>query len=214
MWLFIQMSSKPVRFTICFSSEIKRSIHRYALVLLSLCAVGWIIIIHINSIVMTHHNHFSLHWNCNCWFLIIYFDSFFHFNFFFCAGKVKICCTKCQKKCSGEVLRVAEKYFHKQCFQCHSCRKSLAAGGFFSKDNTYYCTSDYQKLFGTKCAACNLYVEGEVVSTMGNTYHQSCFTCSRCTQPFQSGSKVSKTMMWSAKCNSNLFIFYFLLLMK
>lgn len=36
-----------------------------------------------------------------------------------------------------------------------------------------------------------MYVEGEVVSTMGNTYHQKCFTCSRCNKPFQSGSKVS-----------------------
>lgn len=91
------------------------------------------------------------------------------------------------------MLRVAEKYFHKQCFQCHTCRKSLASGGFFSKDNIYYCTGDYQKLYGTKCAACKQYVEGEVVSTMGNTYHQKCFTCSRCIQPFQSGSKVTNT---------------------
>jgi len=108
-------------------------------------------------------------------------------------GKNKICCTKCQKKCSGEVLRVADKYFHKQCFQCSSCSKSLASGGFFSKDSTFFCISDYQKLYGTKCAACKTYVEGEVVSTMGNTYHQKCFTCSRCNQPFQSGSKVTNT---------------------
>lgn len=107
------------------------------------------------------------------------------------AGKTKIYCAKCTKKCSGEVLRVTDKYFHKTCFQCTTCNKSLAAGGFFSKDNAYYCTSDYQKLYGTKCAACKQYVEGEVVSTMGNTYHQKCFTCSRCQQPFQSGSKVN-----------------------
>lgn len=106
-------------------------------------------------------------------------------------GKSKIYCAKCQKKCSGEVLRVTDKYFHKSCFQCVKCSKSLAAGGFFSKDGNYYCTIDYQKLYGTKCAVCNLYVEGEVVSTMGNTYHQKCFTCTKCVQPFESGSKVS-----------------------
>lgn len=108
-------------------------------------------------------------------------------------GKNKIYCAKCQKKCSGEVLRVTDKYFHKSCFQCTTCSKSLAAGGFFSKGGAYYCTLDYQKLYGTKCAACKLYVEGEVVSTMGNTYHQKCFTCSKCHQPFQSGSKVTNT---------------------
>lgn len=113
--------------------------------------------------------------------------------FFLNLGKNKICCSKCTKKCSGEVLRVAEKYFHKQCFQCSQCFKSLASGGFFSKDNIFYCTQDYQRLYGTRCAACKKYVEGEVVSTMGHTYHQRCFTCSRCSQPFQSGSKVSSS---------------------
>lgn len=123
-------------------------------------------------------------------FFFIIFNSFIDLS-----GKAKICCTKCQKKCSGEVLRVTDKYFHKQCFQCSACKKSLAAGGFFSKDGSFYCTLDYQRLFGTKCAACKQYVEGEVVSTMGNTYHQKCFTCSRCNKPFQSGSKVSETEM-------------------
>ncbi|XP_058466451.1 actin-binding LIM protein 3 isoform X1 [Malaya genurostris] len=108
-------------------------------------------------------------------------------------GKTKIQCSKCQKKCSGEVLRVTDRYFHKTCFQCMKCNKSLATGGFFSKDGAYYCTLDYQKLYGTKCSACGQYVEGEVVSTMGNTYHQKCFTCSKCKQPFQSGSKVTNT---------------------
>lgn len=109
------------------------------------------------------------------------------------SGKTKIYCAKCQKKCSGEVLRVGDKHFHKSCFQCSKCKKSLATGGFFTKEGEYYCIPDYQKLFGTKCAACKLYVEGEVVSTMGNTYHQKCFTCSKCRNPFQSGNKVTNT---------------------
>ncbi|TMW39866.1 hypothetical protein DOY81_015054, partial [Sarcophaga bullata] len=103
--------------------------------------------------------------------------------------KQKIYCAKCDKKCSGEVLRVADKHFHKACFQCCQCKKSLATGGFFTKDGAYYCIPDYQRLYGTKCAACSNYVEGEVVSTMGKTYHQKCFTCSKCKQPFKSGSK-------------------------
>ncbi|XP_017480881.1 PREDICTED: actin-binding LIM protein 3, partial [Rhagoletis zephyria] len=107
--------------------------------------------------------------------------------------KQKIYCAKCDKKCSGEVLRVADKHFHKACFQCCQCKKSLATGGFFTKDGVYYCIPDYQRLYGTKCAACQQYVEGEVVSTMGKTYHQKCFTCSKCSNPFKSGSKVTNT---------------------
>jgi len=60
------------------------------------------------------------------------------------------------------------------------CKNSLAQGGFFCKDGSYYCTTDYQRQFGTKCAICDDYVEGEVVSALGNTYHQKCFTCARC----------------------------------
>jgi hypothetical protein len=40
----------------------------------------------------------------------------------------KTACGGCKKKCSGEVLRVNEKYFHSQCFKCVECQTSLATG--------------------------------------------------------------------------------------
>ncbi|XP_071441388.1 actin-binding LIM protein 2 isoform X3 [Hetaerina americana] len=107
--------------------------------------------------------------------------------------KGKTYCQLCKKKCSGEVLRVQDKYFHISCFKCKVCKGSLAQGGFFCKDGAYYCTTDYQKQFGTKCAVCCEYVEGEVVSALGNTYHQKCFTCARCRQPFPTGERVTYT---------------------
>lgn len=61
-----------------------------------------------------------------------------------------------------------------------ACKNSLAQGGFFCKDGAYFCTNDYQRQFGTKCSECGEYVEGEVVTALGNTYHQRCFTCARC----------------------------------
>ena len=60
------------------------------------------------------------------------------------------------------------------------CARQLASGGFFVKDEHFYCGDDYQRLFGTKCAACGQYVEGEVVTALGNTYHQTCFHCTKC----------------------------------
>ncbi|KAI9564637.1 hypothetical protein GHT06_008378 [Daphnia sinensis] len=102
-------------------------------------------------------------------------------------------CQSCKKKCSGEVLRVQDKYFHIQCFKCRVCQNSLAQGGFFCKDGDYYCTRDYQDRFGTKCSHCGLFVEGEVVTALGKTYHSSCFTCARCRQPFPSGERVTFT---------------------
>ena len=40
----------------------------------------------------------------------------------------KTLCGGCKKKCSGEVLRVNDKYFHSQCFKCVECQSSLATG--------------------------------------------------------------------------------------
>ncbi|ODN01148.1 Actin-binding LIM protein 1 [Orchesella cincta] len=103
----------------------------------------------------------------------------------------KTVCQACKKKCSGEVLRVQDKYFHIACFKCKVCGSSLAQGGFFLHEGDYYCTSDYQQRWGTQCGACGRYVEGEVVTALGNTYHQACFTCARCRKPFPTGAKVT-----------------------
>lgn len=94
----------------------------------------------------------------------------------------------------------------------------MSQGGFFShmmaEATNYYCAKCYQDSFGTKCSACNNFVEGEVVTALGNTYHQQCFRCSRCkydlccccccyllshivfvtaSQPFPTGEKVTWT---------------------
>ncbi|XP_015783551.1 actin-binding LIM protein 2 isoform X2 [Tetranychus urticae] len=108
-------------------------------------------------------------------------------------AKGKAFCEACSKKCVGNVLRVQERYFHIDCFKCSACSTSLAQGGFFTKDGKYYCTNDYQKLFGIKCQGCGQFVEGEVVTALGNTYHQQCFVCARCRQPFPPGEKVTYT---------------------
>lgn len=65
-------------------------------------------------------------------------------------------------------------------FSFSECTASLAQGGFFLNKGKYYCSKDYQKLFGTRCAECGKYVEGEVVTALGNTYHQKCFVCASC----------------------------------
>ncbi|XP_012171198.1 actin-binding LIM protein 2 isoform X3 [Bombus terrestris] len=105
----------------------------------------------------------------------------------------KTFCQSCKKKCSGEVLRVQDKYFHIGCFKCAQCNASLAQGGFFAREGSYYCTKDYRERWGTKCAGCGEYVEGDVV-TAGDkhAFHPNCFHCQRCRQPLLGqGTKVS-----------------------
>ncbi|XP_063077707.1 actin-binding LIM protein 1 isoform X3 [Engraulis encrasicolus] len=105
--------------------------------------------------------------------------------------KPVIRCYKCGEPCKGEVLRVQAKHFHIKCFTCKVCGCDLAQGGFFMKNGEYLCTLDYQRLHGTRCNGCGDFVEGEVVTALGKTYHPACFVCTICKRPFPAGDRVT-----------------------
>ncbi|KAJ7403356.1 Actin-binding LIM protein 2 [Pitangus sulphuratus] len=102
-----------------------------------------------------------------------------------------ILCNTCGNPCKGEVLRVQNKYFHIKCFVCKACGCDLAQGGFFVRQGDYICTLDYQRLYGTRCFSCDQFIEGEVVSALGKTYHPDCFVCAVCRLPFPAGDRVT-----------------------
>uniref|UniRef100_A0A7M4E6E8 Actin-binding LIM protein 2 n=1 Tax=Crocodylus porosus TaxID=8502 RepID=A0A7M4E6E8_CROPO len=102
-----------------------------------------------------------------------------------------ILCNNCGNPCKGEVLRVQNKYFHIKCFVCKACGCDLAQGGFFVRQGDYICTLDYQRLYGTRCFSCDEFIEGEVVSALGKTYHPDCFVCAVCRLPFPPGDRVT-----------------------
>ncbi|XP_026164606.1 actin-binding LIM protein 1 isoform X4 [Mastacembelus armatus] len=105
--------------------------------------------------------------------------------------KPLIQCYKCGEPCKGEVLRVQNKHFHLKCFTCKACGCDLAQGGFFMKNGEYLCTLDYQRMHGTRCNGCGDFVEGEVVTALGKTYHPTCFVCTICKRPFPAGDRVT-----------------------
>ncbi|XP_029942285.1 actin-binding LIM protein 2 isoform X7 [Salarias fasciatus] len=106
-------------------------------------------------------------------------------------GGGPIPCQNCGKPCKGEALRVQNKHFHIKCFACKVCGSELAQGGFFVRQGEYLCTLDYQRLYGTRCFSCQDFIEGEVVSALGKTYHPRCFVCASCRQPFPAGDRVT-----------------------
>ncbi|XP_038587214.1 actin-binding LIM protein 2 isoform X8 [Micropterus salmoides] len=106
-------------------------------------------------------------------------------------GGGPIACQNCGKPCKGEALRVQNKHFHIKCFACKVCGCELAQGGFFVRQGEYICTLDYQRLYGTRCFSCQDFIEGEVVSALGKTYHPRCFVCASCKQPFPAGDRVT-----------------------
>ncbi|XP_041738292.1 actin-binding LIM protein 2 isoform X10 [Coregonus clupeaformis] len=107
------------------------------------------------------------------------------------SGSSSIPCQNCGKACKGEVLRVQNKHFHIKCFVCKVCGSDLAQGGFFVRQGEYICTLDYQRMYGTRCFSCEEFIEGEVVSALGKTYHPRCFVCATCKQPFPAGDRVT-----------------------
>ncbi|XP_068505173.1 actin-binding LIM protein 2 isoform X4 [Syngnathus scovelli] len=106
-------------------------------------------------------------------------------------GRGPVPCQNCGKPCKGEALRVQNKHFHIKCFVCKVCGCELANGGFFLRQGEYMCTLDYQRLYGTRCFSCQDFIEGEVVSALGKTYHPRCFVCAACKQPFPAGDRVT-----------------------
>ncbi|XP_034037210.1 actin-binding LIM protein 3 [Thalassophryne amazonica] len=100
-------------------------------------------------------------------------------------------CKRCREVCKGEVVRVQDTHFHVKCFTCTVCNCDLARSGFFQKKDEYICTTDYQRLYGTRCDRCENFITGEVVSALGRTYHPTCFVCSICSKPFPIGDRVT-----------------------
>ncbi|XP_035521741.1 actin-binding LIM protein 1-like isoform X7 [Morone saxatilis] len=100
-------------------------------------------------------------------------------------------CFRCGEPCKGEVLRVQSSHFHIKCFTCKVCGCDLAQSGFFMKNGDYLCPLDFQRLHGTLCNNCGEFVEGEVVTVLGKTYHPACFVCTLCKQAFPAGDCVT-----------------------
>uniref|UniRef100_A0A673BWH6 Actin binding LIM protein 1b n=1 Tax=Sphaeramia orbicularis TaxID=375764 RepID=A0A673BWH6_9TELE len=93
-------------------------------------------------------------------------------------------CLRCGESCKGEVLRVQSSHFHIKCFTCKVCGCDLAQSGFFMKNGDYLCPLDFQRLHGTLCNNCGEFVEGEVVTVLGKSYHPACFVCTICNDVF------------------------------
>ncbi|VDO12042.1 unnamed protein product [Rodentolepis nana] len=103
----------------------------------------------------------------------------------------KVYCEVCKKRCKGNVLKVNEKYFHKDCFTCSDCKCSLKTGGFFMKNDKYYCQKDYQKISTPRCKICGEVLVGDIVSALSYSFHKGCFLCSHCKTPFSPGNRVT-----------------------
>ncbi|XP_056903029.1 actin-binding LIM protein 1-like isoform X2 [Takifugu flavidus] len=107
------------------------------------------------------------------------------------SGRRMVHCFRCGEPCRGQVLRVQANHFHVKCFTCKVCGCDMAQSGFFMRNGEYLCPLDFQRLHGTLCNNCREFVEGEVVTVLGKTYHPACFVCTVCKQSFTAGEFVT-----------------------
>jgi len=103
-------------------------------------------------------------------------------------------CGSCHKAVEGQLLKLQDKVFHPDCFNCSVCGLNLA-GQPFSKDEggQIYCTEDFQRKHAATCHGCNNPIipakgatSAERVKVVGKDFHPGCFNCQDCGLVFDS----------------------------
>ncbi|KAI7814442.1 insulin gene enhancer protein isl-2b, partial [Triplophysa rosa] len=93
------------------------------------------------------------------------------------------------------ILRVSpDLEWHAACLKCVECNQYLdETCTCFVRDGKTYCKRDYVRLFGIKCAKCNLGFSSSdlVMRARDSVYHIECFRCSVCSRQLLPGDEFS-----------------------
>jgi len=101
-------------------------------------------------------------------------------------------CAECHRHIEDQyVLRVGDSSLHQECLKCASCRTPLT-DSCFSKFGQFYCRQDFYRMFGPRCASCQLvFTETDKARKIGDSlFHTQCFTCRDCSANLTEGDKV------------------------
>lgn len=103
-------------------------------------------------------------------------------------------CDKCKKTLtSAQVVKANKMQYHPECFTCHKCNVKLDSRYFQTPEDDYYCNDCHSNDFLPTCETCNKKIEPNTtgdtslittVSFKDKKYHQDCFVCSSCKNPF------------------------------
>uniref|UniRef100_A0A8C4TEL9 ISL LIM homeobox 2b n=1 Tax=Erpetoichthys calabaricus TaxID=27687 RepID=A0A8C4TEL9_ERPCA len=93
------------------------------------------------------------------------------------------------------ILRVSpDLEWHAACLKCAECSQYLDENcTCFVRDGKTYCKRDYVRLFGIKCAKCNVGFSSSdlVMRARDNVYHIECFRCAVCNRQLLPGDEFS-----------------------
>ncbi|XP_030648471.1 four and a half LIM domains protein 1b [Chanos chanos] len=96
-------------------------------------------------------------------------------------------CAGCKQIITSGLVSYQNKPWHAECFVCFFCRKRLAGVRFTSHEERVYCVDCYEKNVAEKCSKCQKPITGfgsatNVVNYAGNSWHEYCFNCERCSK--------------------------------
>jgi len=93
-------------------------------------------------------------------------------------------CIKCKKVITQGGVTYRNDPWHRECFTCTHCEKSLAGQRFTSREDKPYCADCFGELFSKRCTACAKPITGiggtRFISFEGRHWHNDCFLCSSC----------------------------------
>ncbi|XP_030747896.1 prickle planar cell polarity protein 3-B isoform X2 [Sitophilus oryzae] len=93
-------------------------------------------------------------------------------------------CIKCNKVITSGGVTYKNEPWHRECFTCTNCQKSLAGERFTSRDEKPYCAECFGELFAKRCFACNRPITGiggtKFISFEDRHWHNDCFFCASC----------------------------------
>merc|ERR1711953_602 len=93
-------------------------------------------------------------------------------------------CIKCSKVITQGGVTYRNDPWHRECFTCTHCQKSLAGQRFTSRDDKPYCADCFGELFSKRCTSCAKPITGiggtRFISFEGRHWHNDCFVCSSC----------------------------------
>ncbi|XP_022688518.1 LIM homeobox transcription factor 1-beta-like isoform X2 [Varroa jacobsoni] len=100
-------------------------------------------------------------------------------------------CSGCERPIVDRyIMKVRESSWHESCLVCSVCHQHLDTS-CYSRDRRIFCKSDYDRLFGAKCAACTGSIAPAelVMKALEQVYHLSCFLCCTCGRQLQRGDE-------------------------
>jgi hypothetical protein len=104
---------------------------------------------------------------------IIILQRYSHGNWFLYVER----CAGCKRELGEEFLNFSGKSYHNSCFMCSGCQTPFGSAKVFIKDAAYLC----EACVSGCCFKCKRPIGNSSVFEVANkTYHEQCFTCSKC----------------------------------